>query len=67
VLTASTAGGGPDVLVGGLGPVRLFGEGNADNFGARDRTRDYVVGGPGRDAGYLDHVDVRSTLERSHH
>ena len=60
-------GGGPDVIVGGLGPDRLFGEGGGDEFGARDRTRDYVVGGLGKDAGWFDYVDVRSTLERSHH
>jgi Tol biopolymer transport system component len=60
-------GGGPDVIVGGLGPDRLFGEGGGDEFGARDRTRDYVLGGLGKDAGWFDYVDVRSTLERSHH
>jgi RTX calcium-binding nonapeptide repeat (4 copies)/WD40-like Beta Propeller Repeat len=58
--------GGPDVLVGGLGPDRLFGGGRADVFGARDRTRDYVFGGPGSDTAYVDLVDVRSTLETVH-
>jgi Ca2+-binding RTX toxin-like protein len=60
-------GGGPDVIVGGLGSDRLFGGGSGDEFGARDRTRDYVVGGRGKDAGWFDYVDVRSALERSHH
>jgi Ca2+-binding RTX toxin-like protein len=59
-------GGGPDVLVGGLGPDRLFGGSGADVFGARDRTRDYVVGGPGSDTAYVDRFDVRSTLETVH-
>ena len=59
-------GGGPDVLVGGLGPDRLFGGGGADVFGAKDRTRDYLFGGPGSDTAYVDRVDVRSTLETVH-
>lgn len=59
-------GGGPDVLVGGLGPDRLFGGSGADVFGARDRTRDYVVGGSGSDTAYVDPFDVRSTLETVH-
>jgi Tol biopolymer transport system component len=59
-------GGGPDVIVGGLGPDRLFGEGRGDVFGARDRTRDSIVGGPGSDTAYVDLVDVRSTLETVH-
>jgi Tol biopolymer transport system component len=61
-----SGGGGPDVLVGGLGPDRLFGGSGADVFGAMDRTRDYVFGGPGSDTAYVDLVDVRSTLETVH-
>jgi TolB protein len=59
-------GGGNDVLVGGLGPDLLDGGAGADVFGARDRTRDYVAGGPGSDTAYVDPVDVRSTLETVH-
>jgi Ca2+-binding RTX toxin-like protein len=59
-------GGGPDVIVGGLGPDRLFGEGRGDVFGARDRTRDSIVGGPGSDTAYVDLGDVRSELETVH-
>ena len=55
--------GGPDVLVGGLGPDRLFGGSSADVFGARDRTRDHIVGGSGSDTAYVDPVDVLSQLE----
>jgi Tol biopolymer transport system component len=59
-------GGGPDVIVGGLGPDRLFGGSRGDVFGARDRTRDYIVGGPGSDTAYVDLADVRSQLETVH-
>lgn len=56
-------GGGPDVIVGGLGPDRLWGGNGADRFGAKDRTRDYVLGGAGWDFAYVDDADVRFKLE----
>jgi Tol biopolymer transport system component len=59
-------GGGNDVLVGGLGPDRLDGGAGADLFGARDRTRDYLTGGPGSDTAYVDRVDLRSSIEKVH-
>ena len=59
-------GGGPDVIVGGLGPDRLFGGARGGLFGAKDRTRDYIVGGGGSDTAYVDPVDVRSQLETVH-
>jgi RTX calcium-binding nonapeptide repeat (4 copies)/WD40-like Beta Propeller Repeat len=47
--------GGPadDLIVGGPGPDSLFGEAGADRIDSRDRRRDRVSGGPGRDSAEL--------------
>jgi Ca2+-binding RTX toxin-like protein len=67
------AGGfGPDTLVGGRGRDRLVGGRGHDHFFggpgndtlvARDRTRDFLYGGTGRDRARVDRVDVRHSIE----
>lgn len=51
-------GDGADVLVGGTGPDWLFGGPGADRIVGRDRTRDVVDGGHGRDRLSVDRRDV---------
>jgi Ca2+-binding RTX toxin-like protein len=57
-------GGGNDLLNGGAGADTLLGRGGADTLYARDRTRDVVNGGFGRDRARVDRVDVRRSIER---
>ncbi len=57
-------GSGNDLLVGGPGADRLLGGAGADTFYARDRTRDVVKGGPGRDRARVDEKDVLRSIER---
>ncbi len=47
-------GAGRDILRGGKGADRLSGRKGPDRLYARDRTRDRVAGGPGRDVGRVD-------------
>jgi Ca2+-binding RTX toxin-like protein len=47
-------GAGRDILRGGKGADRLSGRKGPDRLYARDRTRDRVAGGPGRDIGRVD-------------
>jgi hypothetical protein len=47
----------------GLGLDRLYGRAGADFFVARDRTRDFIFGGPGNDSAWDDPVDVLSSIE----
>lgn len=53
-------GEGADVLVGGAGPDWLFAGPGVDRLLARDRARDVVDGGHGRDRITADARDVRS-------
>jgi hypothetical protein len=55
---------GADVLIGGAGRDGLYGGGGNDRVQARDRTRDYVDCGPGRDTATVDKVDVVKHCER---
>jgi Tol biopolymer transport system component len=57
--------GGDDVLVGGRGHDRLDGGGGDDRFRANDNVRDFLNGGPGRDRGRFDSVDVVRSVVRS--
>jgi Tol biopolymer transport system component len=50
--------GGDDVLVGGRGHDRLDGGRGDDRFRTYDKTRDFLIGGPGTDRGRFDSVDV---------
>jgi Tol biopolymer transport system component len=57
-------GEGDDRIDGGAGPDRLFGSAGRDTLLARDRSRDVVDGGPGRDAGQTDpRRDLRQSIE----
>ena len=47
-------GGGPDVITGGGGGDTLLGGAGNDRIMAKDKRRDVVDGGPGRDAGAFD-------------
>jgi hypothetical protein len=49
--------GGPDTLVGGTGADRLFGGAGNDTILARDRARDTIVCGSGRDVVQADPSD----------
>ena len=49
--------GGPDTLVGGTGVDRLFGGAGNDTILARDRARDTIVCGSGRDVVQADPTD----------
>ena len=57
--------GGNDRLVGGAGADRLEGGSGADTLDARDRRRDVLVGGPGRDTAIADRrLDRLTGVER---
>jgi Ca2+-binding RTX toxin-like protein len=58
-------GGGPgaDRLNGGTGKDKLTGDAGNDRILARDRTRDSVRCGAGRDVAYVDRVDSVSGCE----
>ena len=59
---------GPDTLVGGTGADRLFGGAGNDTILARDRARDTIVCGPGRDVVQADPTDrVARDCERVSH
>ena len=61
------AGGkGHDAIVGGPGRDALAGENGNDVFNTRDRNRDYVMGGWGRDRAFADprRLDVVLGVER---
>ena len=47
-------GAGADVIAGGGGDDTLFGGAGNDRIMARDKRRDVIDGGPGRDAGTFD-------------
>ena len=49
--------GGADTIVGGPGFDRLWGGAGADRLLARDRARDLVTCGPGRDTAIVDIID----------
>jgi Ca2+-binding RTX toxin-like protein len=49
--------GGPDTLVGGTGADRLFGGAGNDTILARDRARDTIACGSGRDVVQADPTD----------
>jgi Ca2+-binding RTX toxin-like protein len=56
---------GDDLLYGGAGHDRLEGGAGFDGFFARDRRRDVLVGGPGRDRARVDRrLDRRTGIER---
>ncbi len=58
-------GGGNDRLSGGAGADRLVGRSGRDFLDARDRTRDLISGGPGRDRALFDRrLDVVRAVER---
>jgi Ca2+-binding RTX toxin-like protein len=57
-------GPGNDRLTGGGGADSLLGGGGADTFLARDRRRDVVNGGAGRDRALVDAVDRVRLVER---
>ena len=59
-------GNGSDVLDGGAGSDKLYGEAGNDVIYARDRTRDLVDGGAGKDSAQVDKrkLDVCSKVER---
>jgi dipeptidyl aminopeptidase/acylaminoacyl peptidase len=50
----AVGGAGADVLVGGPGRDEVWGEAGNDRFSTRDRTRDSVRGGFGRDRAWVD-------------
>jgi Ca2+-binding RTX toxin-like protein len=50
-------GAGGDLLFGGQKADRLRGGAGGDELFARDRRRDRVGGGPGRDVGHVDPID----------
>jgi Tol biopolymer transport system component len=56
-------GNGDDFLVGGLGSDRLYGRGGNDFLVGKDRTRDFISGGPGVDTVWDDGADVESSVE----
>lgn len=60
-----SGGDGLDDLVGGAGRDSLAGGPGSDLLLARDRVRDRVDGGPGRDEATLDRVDRRASIERT--
>lgn len=58
-------GEGADRITGGRGRDRMLGEAGNDTLLARDRTRDVVVGGTGRDVATVDRkLDSVSGVER---
>jgi hypothetical protein len=54
---------GSDRLAGGAGRDVLKGGGGRDTLLARDRRRDVVLGGPGRDRARVDGIDIRRSIE----
>ena len=61
------AAGGDDVVVGEGGRDRIHGGRGKDVLGAKDRERDLVFGGPGKDIGYFDaHLDRVTSIEFPH-
>ena len=54
---------GSDRLAGGAGRDVLKGGAGRDTFLARDRRRDRVLGGPGRDRARVDRMDIRRSIE----
>ena len=56
-------GGERDILVGGPGRDVLLGGAGADLIQARDRRRDAVRGGSGRDGAAMDKIDRRISVE----
>src|SRR5204862_547399 len=58
-------GSGGDRLTGGPGKDSMSGGGGNDTLLARDRTKDHVDGGAGRDAATVDrHLDVVVNVEQ---
>lgn len=57
-------GDGLDDVIGGPGHDALAGGPGSDLLLARDRVRDRVDGGPGRDEATLDRIDRRASIER---
>ena len=57
-------GAGNDRLSGGRGADRMLGSAGRDTLLARDRTRDVVLGGAGRDRARTDRIDRRRSIER---
>jgi Ca2+-binding RTX toxin-like protein len=55
--------GGNDTLKGLAGNDRLVGGGGNDTFYARDRFRDVLIGGTGRDRARINASDVRRSIE----
>jgi Ca2+-binding RTX toxin-like protein len=53
---------GNDRLTGGAGTDTLNGEAGDDRFQARDRRRDSIVGGSGRDTATVDRASVRDRV-----
>jgi RTX calcium-binding nonapeptide repeat (4 copies) len=56
-------GSGNDTLIGGAGSDSLAGGTGRDTFFARDRFRDVLGGGPGRDRARVNATDVRRSIE----
>jgi hypothetical protein len=56
---------GKDRLVGGPEPDRLYGARGNDVLSARDRRRDLLVGGKGRDRARVDRIDRLRSIERA--
>ncbi len=57
-------GSGNDVLIGGAGRDRIYGEDGRDELAARDRSRDFLHGGAGRDTARADGRDRLRAVER---
>jgi Ca2+-binding RTX toxin-like protein len=60
----AAGGAGADVLAGGPGKDWLWGEAGNDRFSARDRNRDSILGGFGRDRASVDRLDSVLGVER---
>lgn len=58
-----TGGPGKDKISGGRGTDAIFGSSGADRISARDRTRDTIECGSGRDTVIADRVDATSDCE----
>jgi RTX calcium-binding nonapeptide repeat (4 copies) len=55
---------GNDTLVGGPGKDRFIGGRGRDTLFSRDRVREVVNGGPGRDRARVNLTDIRRSIER---
>jgi hypothetical protein len=55
--------GGDDVIIGGRGRDRLYGGPGDDFFRTRDRARDFLFGGLGRDGAYFEGLDRLESIE----